>query len=223
MNQKQRQKLARAIGTTVLSCAALLLATVDKVQAAILTYNFGVGGGGPSGSFKFNNTSLTNIGVEQLAVSEGKLNNFTASFSNYGLQGKDYYDLAGAIALFYQGEFRGLQASGNDSSISEINIPAGAPGGPYSIKYEGRAFWSMDTNGLTSPNMWTSYFSGYREVLITPPTGRPLITDRTIINDREVSYTLVAVEPIPEPVTIAGTALAIAGLSWLKHKKKTAV
>jgi hypothetical protein len=39
-----------------------------------------------------------------------------------------------------------------------------------------------------------------------------------------VSYTLVKTEPspVPEPLTAGGTALALAGLSWLKHKKKMA-
>jgi hypothetical protein len=37
------------------------------------------------------------------------------------------------------------------------------------------------------------------------------------VDDAEVFYTLV-----PEPLTSGGTALALAGLSWLKHKKKTA-
>jgi hypothetical protein len=40
----------------------------------------------------------------------------------------------------------------------------------------------------------------------------------------DVSYTLVNTEPspVPEPLTAGGTALALAGLSWLKHKKKMA-
>jgi hypothetical protein len=29
-------------------------------------------------------------------------------------------------------------------------------------------------------------------------------------------------EPVPEPLTAGGTALALAGLTWLKHKKKMA-
>jgi hypothetical protein len=29
-------------------------------------------------------------------------------------------------------------------------------------------------------------------------------------------------EPVPEPLTSGGTALALAGLSWLKQKKKMA-
>ncbi|MBE9185846.1 PEP-CTERM sorting domain-containing protein [Microcoleus sp. LEGE 07076] len=43
--------------------------------------------------------------------------------------------------------------------------------------------------------------------------------------DRPVSYTLVdtAAEPVPEPITVAGTALALVGLSWLKQNKKMAV
>lgn len=226
MNQKQRQRVGSAIASTILSYAAVSLAVVDKAQAAVLTYNFAVGGG-PSSFFKFNNSSLRGIGNEEIAVSEGKLNNFTASFGGggYQLQGKEYYNLAGAIALFYQGEFRGLLASGNDSSTTEINTSyPGEPGGPYYIKYQGSAFWSMATNGRSGAGIWKSYFSGYRQMIVTPPNDRQYIIDRTIINDREVSYSLVdtAPEPVPEPVTVAGTALALAGLSWLKHQKKMA-
>ena len=211
-------RLGSAIGSTILSCAALSLATIDTAQAAVLTYNFGVGGG-PSGFLKFNNSSLRGIGAEEIAVSEGKLNGFTSAFS-----GKEYDNLAGAIALFYQGEFRGLLASGGDSSTKEINIPAEVPGGPYYIKYEAGALWRMETNGRSGAGMWRSYFSGFRQTLVTPPNDRKYIIDRTIINDAPVSYTLVdtAAEPVPEPVTVAGTALALAGLSWLKHKKKMA-
>ena len=47
---------------------------------------------------------------------------------------------------------------------------------------------------------------------------------RYIVANAEVSYTLVNTEPepVPEPLTAGGTALALAGLSWLKQKKKTA-
>ena len=218
MNQKQRQRLGSAIGSAILSCAALSLTTIDTAQAAVLTYNFGVGGG-PSGFFKFNNSSLRGIGDEEIAVSEGKLNGFTSAFSS-----KEYDNLAGAIVLFSQGEFRGLRASGGDQSTREINTRyPGEPGGPAYIKYEAGALWRMD-RGASRPDTWTSYFSGFRQILVTPPNDRQYITDRIIINDREVSYTLVdtAAEPVPEPVTVAGTALALAGLSWLKQKKKQA-
>ncbi|NJK75450.1 MAG: PEP-CTERM sorting domain-containing protein [Microcoleus sp. SU_5_6] len=48
------------------------------------------------------------------------------------------------------------------------------------------------------------------------------IDGRRIFNDSEIAYTLVdtAAEPVPEPITFAGTALALGGLSWLKYKKK---
>ncbi|AFZ09033.1 PEP motif putative anchor domain protein [Oscillatoria nigro-viridis PCC 7112] len=41
----------------------------------------------------------------------------------------------------------------------------------------------------------------------------------------DVYYTLVNTEPepVPEPLAAGGTALALAGLTWLKHKKKMAV
>ncbi|MEG4235681.1 PEP-CTERM sorting domain-containing protein, partial [Microcoleus sp. Pol11C3] len=47
----------------------------------------------------------------------------------------------------------------------------------------------------------------------------------TIVSDTPVYYTLMntEAEPVPEPLTAGGTALAFAGLSWLKHKKKMAV
>lgn len=221
MNQKQRQRWGRTIASTLLCCAALSLATFDKAQAAILTYDFSVGDGGLGGFFKFSNSSLTGIGSESIAVSEGRLNGLTASFGvNYQLQGKEFYDLAGAIALFDRGEFQGLQASGSDSSTREIDIPE-ASGGPYYIKYTGSASWNMANNGPFS------LFWGYSEVTISDK-NRILAIDRGAgqrFDYVPITYTLVdtAAEPVPEPITFAGTALAIAGLSWLKHKKKTAV
>ncbi|MCU0543558.1 MAG: PEP-CTERM sorting domain-containing protein [Oscillatoriaceae cyanobacterium Prado104] len=228
MNLKQKQRVGSAIASTILSCAALSLAVVDKAQAAVLTYNFQVAENGGSGFFKFNNSSLARIGVEEISVSEGRFNtSITATFpSPYGLQGKDYYDLAGATALFFQGEFRGLRARGSDSSTREINFPGDELVGPYYTRYDGGASWSMDTNGLTIPDdRWASLFSGYNEVLIT--TRDSQIIDRGAgrsLQSVRVSYNLVdTAEPVPEPITVAGTALALAGLSWLKHKKKTAV
>ncbi len=222
MNHKQRQRLGSAIASTILSCAAVSLAVVDKAQAAVLTYNFTMENSSSSGFLKFNNSSLTGIGYEGIAVSEGRLNTYlTASFpgGNYQLKGKDYYDLAGATALFYQGDFRGLQASGGDRAIREINISPDEPGGPYYIKYAGTAYWQMANNGPFS------LFWGYKEVMISN-RDRVLAIDRGFprVNYANVSYTLVntEAEPVPEPITVAGTALALAGLSWLKHKKKMA-
>jgi hypothetical protein len=222
MSQKLMPRLGSAIASTILSLAALSVAGVDKAQAAVLSYNFSTQGA--NGFFNFSNSSLTGIGSEQIAVSEGRLNTFlTASASSYGLQGKDYYDLAGAIALFFEGEFRGLQASGGDYAIREINISPDEPGGPYYIKYEGTASWQMANNGPFS------LFWGYKEVGISNRNGAFQI-DRGFgkVDYAPVSYTLVDTKPepvseqVPEPLTAGGTALALAGLSWLKHKKKMA-
>lgn len=218
MNRQHRQRLQRAIASTILSLAAVSLAAVDQAQAAVLTYNFQVEQGGGSGFFKLSNSSLTGIGSEQIAVGEGRFNTFaTASAST------NYYDLAGAIALFFQGDFRGLQTGDYEREIREIDLPD-VPGGPFYVKYDSRASWSMATNGVSSPDRWTSYFSGYRETIISNRERVLAIDGRRIINDAEVSYTLVdtAAEPVPEPITAAGTALALAGLSWLKNKKKMA-
>jgi hypothetical protein len=215
MNQKQSQRLRSAIASTILSFAAVSVAGVDKAQAAVLTYNFQVEQGGGSGFFKLSNSSLTGIGSERIAVGEGIFN------TRIGVSKNDY-DLAGAIALFNQGNFRGLQASGRDYATREIGVPD-ALGGPYYIKFDGSASWYMGTEEASSLGTWTSYFWGYRETLISNREGY-LGRDRIIISSAEVSYTLVdtAAEPVPEPITAGGTALALAGLSWLKHKKKIA-
>ena len=208
-------RLGSAIASTILSYAAVSLAGVDKAQAALLTFDFSVDDSVGSGSFKVSDSSLTRTGLEQIAVSEGRFNTFlTAS------RGKTYYDLAGAIALFYQGEFRGLQTGGGDLEIIEIDLPDV----PFYVKYDSRAFWSMATNGASSPDRWTSYLFGYRETLIWDRERVLAIDGRRIINGAEVSYTLVntEAEPVPEPLTAGGTALALAGLSWLKHRKKMA-
>jgi hypothetical protein len=215
MNLKQKKKFGSAIASTILSFSVLSLVVVDKAQAAVLTYNFQVEQGGGSGFFKLSNSSLTGIGSERIAVGEGRFNTFaTASAS------KNYYDLAGAIALFFQGNFRGLQTGYYEREIREIDLPD-VPGGPFYVKYDSRASWSI-TSGGSSPDRWTSYFSGYRETLISNRERHLAIDGRTIINDAKVSYTLVDTvpEPVPEPITAVGTALALAGLSWLKHKKK---
>jgi hypothetical protein len=152
-----------------------------------------------SGSFKVSDSSLTRIGSEQIAVSEGRFNTFLTVTKNY-------YDLAGAIALFYQGEFRGLSARGSDGEI----------------RATGSSDYTLDIGASWS--IFDDYFRGYGETKVLYRGRAELIIDRRIINDARVSYTLVntEAEPVPEPLTAGGTALALAGLSWLKHKKKMA-
>ena len=222
MSNKLRPRLGSAIASTILSVFwAVSLVGVDKAQAAILNYTFDTNGA--NGFFKLDNSSLTGIGLEEIAVSEGRLDTFLNLTYYLGDAAKEYYDLAGFTVLFYQGEFRGLQASGSDSGTREYISDPDEPGEPYSFTYSGSAAWSMATDGWSS-DMWTSYFWGYKDVYIIRSDDSVDRVDRAIVYDTPVSYTLVGTEPepVPEPLTAGGTALALAGLSWLKHKKKMA-
>jgi hypothetical protein len=216
MNHKQMPRVGSAIASTILSVFwAVSLVGVDKAQAAKLSYNLDADVA--SGSFKLDNSSVTGIGVEQIAVSEGIL--YTVlTLAPYKRQPKEYYDLAGFRAVFVQGEFRGLEAYGEDYLTPEDNIiPADELGGPYYTDNSGGLYWSISTS--PSETYSASFFSGYSQVLISD-----YAIDRRVYSNVPVSYTLVGAEPepVPEPLTAGGTALALAGLSWLKHKKKMA-
>ncbi|MEG4083748.1 hypothetical protein [Microcoleus sp. POL10_C6] len=215
MSQKLRPRLGSAIASTILSLfSAVSLVGVDKAQAAVLTYNFQVENSSHSGFFKLNNSSLTGIGFEEIAVSEGRLERWDK-----------YYNLAGATASFEQGVFRGLYASGHYSVMNEYISPPDEPGGPFYWVYESYESWSM---GLR-------YFSWSHETVYRYMNYQSYIDDGLLIVDSyipysrgwgssDVSYTLVNTEPepVPEPLAAGGTALALAGLTWLKHKKKMA-
>jgi hypothetical protein len=217
MNHKHMPRLGSAIASTILSLfSAVSLVGVDQAQAAVLHYNFDAESGYASGFFKVDNSSVTGREVETIAVSQGRL--YTGfNLAGYKKQPKEYYDLAGATAYFYQGDFRGVRTSGGDYITPEDNIIEDE-GVTYYRGISGGASWSMDTNGIAE-DMWTSIFSGYQEVIF----GSCCIA-RSIDYGSRVSYTLVNTEPspVPEPLTAGGTALALAGLSWLKHKKKMA-
>jgi hypothetical protein len=198
---------------------AVLLVGVDKAQAAVLTYNFETEWGEASGFFKVDNSSLTGTGieVEGIAVSQGRLYTWlTSGYNSYKRQPKEFFDLAGATAYFYQGNFRGLGASGFDALTPEDNIIVDE-GETYYTDYDGYVVWDLATN--TSDEMWPSVFAGHYAVIL----GSCCIA-RSYVFGTPVSYTLVKTEPspVPEPLTAGGTALALAGLSWLKHKKKIA-
>jgi len=226
MSYKLRPRLGSAIASTILSLfSAVSLVGVDKAQAALLTYNIDVGSAGASGFLKVDNSSLTGIDLEGFSVgtvSEGRLYGFT--FPELGSQ-KEYDNLAGVLAIFREGEFFGVQASGGDSAIRDYII-LDEPDGPLFFRREGSANWSI--SGI--------YASWSRELVRRQVNYQSYIEDGSIITESydreyryidsnaEVSYTLVNTEPspVPEPLTAGGTALALAGLSWLKHKKKMA-
>ena len=209
-------RLGSAIASTILSLfSAVSLVGVDKAQAAVFTFNFD--GDDASGVFKVDNSSVTGREVEEIAVSEGRLYTWlTNGFNRYKRQPIEYFDLAGATAYFYQGNFRGLRASGFDELTPEDNTIVDE-GVTYYTNNTGHVIWSLDTYGVTD-EMWASVFQGYYEVLL----GLDAVDRRVIWNGTAVSYTLVKTETVPEPLTVGGTALALAGLSWLKHKKKMA-
>ncbi|MEG4171581.1 MULTISPECIES: hypothetical protein [unclassified Microcoleus] len=227
MCQKQRLRLGSAIASTILSLfSAVSVVGVDKAQAAVLTYNFDIENGGGSGFFKVENSSVNPILFQLIPVSEGRL--YTPLIlDSFGLGGKEYYNLAGATAIFYEGVFRGLQAGGHDRRTRELIVPPHEPGGPDYINIMGYASWQMDTyvqhyRGISI--IGGSWWLGYKEVYITPMNSMPDV-HRQNIDSANVSYTLVdtAAEPVPEPIAVGGTALALAGLTWLKHKKKMPV
>jgi hypothetical protein len=207
MNHKQMPRLGSAIASTILSVFwAVSLVGVDKAQAAVLHYNFDVDDYFGSGFFKVDNSSLTGIEYEEIAVSEGTFyTDFTLPYKKHP---KEYYDLAGATASFYQGDFSGLQASGRDELTAEDNIIEDE-GVTYYTNYVGQLSWNINTNG------GRSWFNGVSEVILSSDG-----VVRQFYFDVPVSYTLINTETVPEPLTAGGTALALAGLSWLKHKKK---
>jgi len=210
MSQKLMPRLGSAIASTILSYAALSLVGVDKAQAAVLTYNIDVGGGGGASNnfLKVDTSLLAGIGQQYIAVSEGRF---------YG------DNLAGAAALFIQGQFSGLQTSGGNQVISELIIPPDEPFGPLYIKWDRRISWFITTYPAPFPRLG-SVLDSYYEEYTTYNGGSPQRTNRNYSTNIPVYYTLVdtAPSPVPEPLTAGGTALALAGLSWLKHKKKMA-
>jgi hypothetical protein len=218
MSHKLLPRLGSAIASTILSYAAVSFVGVDKAQAAVLNYT--INGSYISGSnlsfLKVDTSSLTGIGSEQIAVSEGRFYGATLE------GGKEYYNLAGKSAVFYQGDFRGLNASGGDDVIREIIIPPGEPFGPLYVKIDRRIYWMIET--APSASSVGSLLESYYDEYTTYDAGSPRQTNRNYLTNIPVSYTLVdtAPSPVPEPLTAGGTALALAGLSWLKHKKKMA-
>jgi hypothetical protein len=211
MSYKLTPRLGSAIASTILSVfSAVSLVGVDKAQAAVLMYNFQIENGVGDGFFTVDNSSLTGIGYEKVAVSEGRLDtDFNVPDGYFGQgEGRDYLYLLSlgpdTNAVFYQGDFLGLQGFRGNFG-----------------RYKGSdafASWHFDLY-QTNAGMWTSSFSGYSQ------TNNPDVYYGGFqypkiyrVDDAKVSYN----EPVPEPLTAGGTGLALAGLSWLKHKKKTA-
>ena len=248
MSYKLLPRLGSAIASTILSVfGAVSLVGVDKAQAAVLTFNFQEKTYGYNGFFKVNDSSLTGIGVEEVTVSEGRFYGFPLApfltLNNYGYNNLTQW----AKAVFYQGAFLGLEATDAGEGWRLRTYPSQLPAefanggfgqyrGSWYARWEARASasWKIATRGPDHPSMWTSRISGYGEhreetewiyqEFYYVRTPKKVDEYRRELNSAEVSYTLVNTEPepVPEPLTAGGTALALAGLSWLKHKKKMA-
>ena len=214
MSYKQMPRLGSAIASTILSVFwAVSLVGVDKAQAAVLTYN--IGGSNSLSFLKVDTSSLTGKAQEYIPVSEGRF------YGSLLAGGKEYYNLAGVAALFIQGEFSGLQTSGGDNVISELIIPPDGPFGPFYIKWDRSISWFITTYPTLFPKL-ESVYDSYYEQYTTYNGNSPVRTDKSYSTNIPVYYTLVDTQPVPEPLSAGGTALALAGLSWLKHKKKMA-
>ena len=224
MSYKQMPRLGSAIASTILSLfSGVLVVGVDNAQAAVLTYNLDAGNSsfsprsrGIISYFKVDNSSVTGIGAEYIPVSEGRLYEYTLEerqeYGGYTLPGgKEYNDLAGLSTLFWRGEFLGLQASGGDSVRQTFISPPDEPGPPSYLELSSSIYWSIN---VTSSTVYYDSYWAYN--------GGPWQRLRRDFFGDTVSYTLVKTETVPEPLTAGGTALALAGLSWLKHKKKMA-
>jgi hypothetical protein len=225
MNHKLMPRLGSAIASTILSVfSAVSLVGVDQAQAAVLHYTLDAEGTA-SGFFKVDDSWLTGIGEEYIAVSEGRLDTFL-KLTYRDEEAKEYYNLAErATAVFYQGVFRGLYASDGDVATDKYFYFEDEPYGSYSFYYSGFAEWYINTRLRSDDEMWISYLTGYKEGYYTNTDGADILFERSFVNETLVSYTLVDTQPspvVPEPLTAGGTALALAGLSWLKHKKKMA-
>jgi len=225
MSHKLLPRLGSAIASTILSVFwAVSLVGVDKAQAAVVHYNFHEKTYRYNGFFKVDDSSVTGIGVEYVTVSEGRFNGFDPGPGWRISDNGNYNNLTQrAGAVFYQGAFRGLFTGDSFNGFTPQDYYPGQspefPNGGSRVQ-RGRANWRIFTTQSDDPSMWTSRISGYLELSeqITRP-GQPsgVSVYREEIDDAEVYYTLV-----PEPLTAGGTALALAGLSWLKHKKKKA-
>jgi hypothetical protein len=224
MTNKTAQKLVSAVLGTALSYAAISAVAASKVEAAVLTYNFSVSGSF-GGSFKVDSASLQQQEnsadpKHQFAlISEGQFN-FVDPFTN-----PKPYSLAGNKVLFYDGKIGALLASGADRIVE-----AGDPRGDV-ISFDRGVSWEFVgyTHGY-SPSLYaTSVATLIHEILITPRSGRQLIERRIFQINQDVSYTLVnetnvdGAEPVPEPITMAGTALAIAGCVAFKKGRKSVI
>jgi hypothetical protein len=215
---KNTLKIVATLVGTAIGYGAIATAYMPLAKAAVLTYNFGSDYG--RGFVQFSNSGITGIDVEEVTVSEGKL---TTIFDfNADLVNPRSHDIAGAKAVFDRGEFRGLKARGSDIFTKVFDISEEGFG-EYDRREE-TIGWYFDTYQSTS-GQWTPILRTGMSGSYYRRDGQILLFDTSVSDaSDDAIYTLIdtAAEPVPEPMTVAGTAFALASLAGLKHIKKTA-
>ncbi|MGL5060953.1 MAG: PEP-CTERM sorting domain-containing protein [Microcoleus sp.] len=217
---KNTRNIVAVLAGTALCYGAISTVYTPIAQAAVLTYNFSSDYG--KGFVKFSNSGITGIDVEEITISEGKL---TTLFDFHAdLVNPRSHDLAGTKAVFDRGEFRGLKATDSELIATElVDSPNTVFGEPY--RYEKYLGWYFDTDRSIS-GQWYSILSAGEQGYYYKSTGALIALTDTAVSDADWTaiYTLAdtAPEPVPEPMTVAGTALALASFVGLKHRKKMA-
>ncbi|MGL5063370.1 MAG: PEP-CTERM sorting domain-containing protein [Microcoleus sp.] len=249
MKNPTLDRILGIIGGTIFSIGTGLAVATPKAEAAVLTYNFqatttGWNAGTYDGYFKIDNSSLTGIGEEAIPISEGVFN-FLASDGtpmSYslrslgsqmpfrgtspipgvdppGVTGMSAVDIA---AFMLDGNFLGLSIgrlgapSLYVSSISSNRVLIDE-GMRLGVRY---TYYMAQILHLTV-NPYSDVIEGYLSVPrhrlllneIRPYQGTVTYSGPTrVVGD-------IAVEPVPEPMTVAGTTLALAGFAAFKRKK----
>jgi hypothetical protein len=214
MSKITRNLLAVLAGTAI-GYGAILTAYMSIARAAVLTYNFGSDYG--RGFVKFSNSGIAGKELEEVTVSEGKLN---TGFNPLNQANPIDHDLAGAKAVFYQGEFRGLKARGSDIFTKEFDISEEGFG-----EYDRQEYhigWYFDTFESAS-GQWTPILMTGMSGTLYRRNGEILLFD-TNMSDASYNaiYTLTdtAAEPVTEPISFAGTALALVVFAGFNRRKK---
>ncbi|MGL5063369.1 MAG: PEP-CTERM sorting domain-containing protein [Microcoleus sp.] len=232
MNNQILNKILGAIGTIALAIVAGLAAETPKAQAAVLSYNFttdttGWTTGTYSGFFKFDNSSLTGIGEEVVGISEAVFNfvdaenkprtyNFGSSSKvSFGINNvyRDIFITSSAIDIavyLLDGELLGL--SFGRFALSSIS------GAPRFIDEGLRQFTTSDVLYMTI-DPYTDVIDGYLRMPLNRLASIDLPYQGTVNYtgpDRAVD---VPCATVPEPMTVAGTALALASCAAFKRKK----
>lgn len=129
----------------------------------------------------------------------------------------------------YQLNFDGMQLNGNISQRWTYRVPP-IESYPEGIEQHWLGWnWRVDSQKSTFPNVPSSFlianFYYYTQFEDRPSIdwsrGNPprvSVVTYKLVSDTDVG----APQVIPEPMTVAGTALALAGMAGLKHQKKRA-